>query len=725
MRISSRKLLSKTLRLCFREPQTSIQHELKYFDPCFYGDKNIQTILSSRSFCLSTKIENRQRTFRASEYAFMKDNIHNISVDSRRLPRKIRVTLEKRDFFFDPIWRQYKQSGIKGDLLAEPRCCVKFLNHERRFKELISSVPYLNKLISDFVFTQSCYDSVEAIKEHTKRLDRLSMFDEKVLKHLGHAAAHYNRNRVAADRHAEEIWVPFYTKLWKNSHDLAEAASLKQVIGLVYLWNILGLKPANLQTLLFTKVNANPSKELLMYCLMWKATLRGIGLPHDDTLFNAAEDYFYQYGHNSSMTELLLISEAFFRSQKPFMKHALPNTFILQERFMELLSSGFYPWTPQHHVVLKQLRLNTGRRKDQMDVLCDALEKGGFFEYCASNVSQLFHELNYLLNFLVTRRRHDRVMLQKMEKVLLDYLRNPANSKELHHLRSKDLSRVMRGFASLSYKPDPLILDKFIDSLRKKTVPMKEIYGVSILISIEALALWGIYPHDIIESFFTSQHMVLENGNLKYFHGDNVQADPWYDLVNYDMAVKYLCPDYKGPQMPDELVRVAKQKFIELMEQDGTVDAMMSVEKYRPEIPNLIKAINTLLKKEVAYSDPLSVTNIMTFIIFHLDANNKPLLPKVDSRRRKRSIAIILLRKNQVLDDSGSDELLIRPEINMRLAVVRAQGYEVFVVDNNQGFRLVDAFDDYLYNYTYQLLDHLNVAGIPKIKTKYLSKKKA
>jgi len=655
----------------------------------------------------------------------MKDNIHNISVESRRLPRKIRATLEKQDFFFHPIWRQYKHSGKKGDLLAEPRCGVNFLNHEKRFKELLSSVPYLNKLISDFVFTQTCYASLEAIKEDTKRLDRLSMFDQKVLKHLGHAVAYYSRNHVMADRYAEEIWVPFYTKLWKNSHDLAEAASLKQVIGLVYLWNMLGLKPANLQTLLFTKVNANTSKELLMYCLMWKATLRGIGLPYDDTIFDAAEDYFYKQGHKSSMTELVLLSEAFFRSQKPFMKHALPNTFILQERFMELLSSGFYPWTSHHHVVLKQMKINTGQRNEQMGVLCDALEKGGFFAYCASNISQLFHELNYLLIFLVSRRRHDRALLQKMEKVLLDYLRNPANSKQLHHLRSKDLSRVMRGFASLSYKPDPLILNTSIDSLRKKTVPMKEIYGISILMSLEALAIWGIYPHDIIESFFTSQHMVIEKGNLKYFHGDNVQNDPWYDLINYNMAVKYLCPDYKGPQMPDELVRVAKQKLTELMEQDGTVEAMMSVEKYRPEIPNLIKAINTLLKKEVAYSDPITLTNNMTFVIFHLDANNRPLLPKVDSRKRKRSIAIILLRKQQVLEGHNSDELLIRPEINMRLAVVKAQGYEVFVVDNNQGFRLVDASVDYLYNYTYQLLNHLNVAEIPKIRTKYLSKKKA
>merc|ERR1712212_1016357 len=245
--------------------------------------------------------------------------------------------------------------------------------------------------------------------------------------------------------------------------------------------------------------------------MYYKSQTERMGIPQDDAAFDFVEQFLLETGDAIRMMEIEIICAAFFYSERPF---KIPSVSItIAKRFFLLLQTKLYPWTNDSHGTFKQLAKDQHRDAEEMRLLGPALDASGFFEHCLKSKCEGrgLHDVHYLLNYLCARSYHDRALLDKCA----DIVKNMTEQHDFRNLRSKDLERTLRAFARLNYPLDDTILKVFVDSYRSQIVPeCKEAFGVSILGFLHAVSLYGIYPFDIIDAFFSSDLVRVSNGEL-------------------------------------------------------------------------------------------------------------------------------------------------------------------------------------------------------------------
>ena len=467
--------------------------------------------------------------------------------------------------------------------------------------------------------------------------------------------------------HYANTFVPAYERFWRRSADVAPT-DIAHVLTTIAHWYSVGIKPLNLVSEALQLLPRSSSRQAIILCMHYKSHCMGMGIPRDEEYFEFVEQFLLENGNSLRMMEIHVICTGFFFSQKPF---SLPGvSSIVAKRFFELLLTKMYPWSSESHSIFKQLKLDSHRDPEEMRLLAPALDAAGFFEFCSRKTFNGLHDVHFLLEYLSARSYHDENHLRKC----CDIFRRSVGLGVFTEMRSKDVSRALLHFANLNYRPDEDILEACLGYFRSLTVPeMKETFGISVLNFLDACSLFGIYPFDIIDAFFSSDLVVVVRDSLPAMRGDSNISNPWIHLFIYDEVVGIACPSYEGARLPGKTKTLAEFSLRDSYSDMETVEAVRL---------SLNKAISIGSKKKGNFVrlDRLVKAKQLPDLTIHLDKNNNAL--PCDSRQKPaRKVAVQVTCPDHYLEDSGGVvDWALKPTMRRAIDCVARLGYDVHVV---------------------------------------------
>ena len=183
-----------------------------------------------------------------------------------------------------------------------------------------------------------------------------------------------------------------------------------------------------------------------------------------------------------------------------------------------------------------------------MQSLRPALEAAGFFHFCLIEPKSGLRDLRILTNFLLSRKYKDDALLSDIG----DTLKMWTLMEGCHAAKPVDVSRLLFEMASLGARPDNTAIEFFLEYFRDlvKCQAMREAYfRFHLMVFLRGAFLCGVYPHDLIDAFFSEEFMRLEDGRLP---GLGVIV-PWTELLRLDCLIDAMCPDYKGARLPPQV----------------------------------------------------------------------------------------------------------------------------------------------------------------------------
>ena len=341
-----------------------------------------------------------------------------------------------------------------------------------------------------------------------------------------------------------------YTQLWQESVH-STPRDLTQVLVLISTWIRIGIRPCNLFSEAIRLLPTNITRETVVLCAFYKALSHKKSLPADGAIFPILETFLHDHGSELTLTELVMISDAFFRSFMPFQQSDLDLCHVVKARFLELLPTT--PWTLDAHHIFKLLKLNSHWNRAQLRALGPALTASGFFDFCRQFPRHGIHELMILGEYLASRKFRDEALLSQC----VGTLRELMEQEDAYEARCKDYSRLFYAWATLDVELDEETVNFGADFFRQNS-RQKPLVGRSLLILLEALTLQGIFPHDLIHALFSNPDLMrVENGSMTGFEFDQVEQSrpPFIELLRLDLCVGLLCPDYRGARLPEEVRR--------------------------------------------------------------------------------------------------------------------------------------------------------------------------